>query len=61
MNRKRATIVFYIIMAIGSSGILFSSCKEKPMDGMIIFTEVPGKLKDINYVTGNSWRYVPHV
>jgi hypothetical protein len=59
MNSKRATIVFYIIIVIGSSGILFSSCKEKPMDGMIIFTEVPGKLKDFNYVTGNSWRYVP--
>ncbi len=59
MNRKRESIVFYIIMAIGSSGILFSSCKEKAMDGMIIFTQVPEKPQDINFVTGNSWRYIP--
>ncbi len=59
MSRKRATIVFYIIIAIGSSGILFPSCKEKSMDGMIIFTQVPDKPQDNNYVTGNSWRYVP--
>ena len=59
MNRKRESIVFYIIMAIGSSGILFSSCKEKATDGMIIFTQVPDKPQDINFVTGNSWRYIP--
>ena len=29
------------------------------MDGMIIFTRVAGKLQDVNYVTGNSWRYIP--
>ena len=45
-------------MAIGSSGIFFSSCTEKAMDGMIIFTQVAGKVKDINYVTGASWRYI---
>jgi hypothetical protein len=47
------------MMAIGSCSIFFSSCKEKSMDGMIIFTQTAGKLQDINYVTGNSWRYIP--
>jgi hypothetical protein len=45
-------------MAIGSSGIFFSSCMKKSMDGMIIFTRVAGKLQGINYVNGDSWRYV---
>lgn len=28
------------------------------MDGKIIFTQVAGKVQDINYVTGDSWRYI---
>jgi hypothetical protein len=59
MNRKRATLVFYLIIAIGFPAILFSSCKEKTKEGMILFTQVPEKPEDKNFVTGNSWRYVP--
>lgn len=29
------------------------------MDGMIVFTQVAGKVQDINYITGDSWRYIP--
>jgi hypothetical protein len=29
------------------------------MDGMILFTQVAGKPQDINYLTGDSWRYIP--
>jgi hypothetical protein len=28
------------------------------MEGMIVFTQVAGDLKNNNYVTGNSWRYI---
>lgn len=59
MNRKRSNIVFLIIMVITCSGIFFSSCKERSMEGMIVFTQVAGDLQDINYLTGNSWRYIP--
>jgi hypothetical protein len=59
MNRKRAAIVILIIISIGSSGIFMQSCKEKSLEGMIIFSRVAGKVQDINYVTGNSWRYIP--
>jgi hypothetical protein len=59
MNKIRAIIIFSIIMAIGSFGIFYSSCKEKSMDGMIIFTQIAGKLQDINYITGDNWRYIP--
>ena len=57
--RIRVTIVFTIIMAICFSGIFFSSCKKKYMDGMIIFTRVAGKMMDINALTGDSLRYIP--
>jgi Hydrazine synthase alpha subunit middle domain len=46
-------------MAIGSSGLFVSSCKEKSMDGMIICIQVTGKLQDLNYATRDSWRYIP--
>ena len=26
---------------------------------MIIFSEVAGKVQDINYLSGSSWRYIP--
>lgn len=29
------------------------------MDGMIICTQVAGKSLDVNYITGDSWRYLP--
>ena len=59
MNRKRAAIVILIIISIGSSGIFMQSCREKSMEGMIILSEVAGKIQDINYVNGSSWRYIP--
>jgi Hydrazine synthase alpha subunit middle domain len=58
MNRKRSNIVFFILMISSFSGTLFSSCEERSKKGMILFTQVPGDLQDINYITGNSWRYI---
>jgi len=58
MNRKRLNIVFFILMISSFSGIFFSSCKESPMEGIILFTQVEGDLQDISYTTGNSWRYI---
>jgi hypothetical protein len=46
-------------MAIGFSSIFFSSCRKKSRDGMIIFTRSPQKVQNINYVSGDSWRYIP--
>ena len=59
MNKVRATIGLQIIMAIGFSSVFFSSCREKFKDGTIIFTRSPRKAQNINYVTGDSWRYIP--
>ena len=57
MNIKRSNIVFIIIVAIGYSCGFFSSCKQRSIEGMIIFTEVAGNLNDMDHITGNSWRY----
>ena len=59
MNIKRLNMAFLIVM-ISCSSIFFSSCKQQSMEGMIVFTETPRDLKDINYITGNSWRYIPN-
>jgi len=57
MNIKRSNIVFIIVVAISYSCIFFSSCKQRSIEGMIIFTEVAGDLQDMDHITGNSWRY----
>ena len=59
MNKKRATIIFSLLMAFGSSGFFFSSCKDRSMDGMIIITRTTGKTENANYFTGEPWRYIP--
>ena len=59
MNRTKVTRILSIILVIGFSVTFFSSCVKKSMDGMIIFTQVAGKGRDIIYVTGDSWRYIP--
>ena len=58
MNKKRSNIFILILMFISFSGIFFSSCSERSMEGKIVFTQVEGDLKDLDYKTGNSWRYI---
>ena len=55
---KRSNMAFLIIMITSCSSIFLSSCNERSLEGMIVFTEVAGDLQDNNYITGNSWRYV---
>lgn len=45
-------------MIISCSGVFFSSCNERLKEGTIVFTQVAGDLHDINYINGNSWRYI---
>jgi len=59
MNKLRATIVFSVLMAIGSASLFLSSCKGKSMEGMIIFTQVIGNELNIINNTEDSWRYIP--
>jgi hypothetical protein len=59
MNRIGAVIFILIIMSVCFSGIFIQSCREQSIEGMIIFSEVKGQVKDINYVSGTSWRYIP--
>lgn len=47
-------------MLISWCSIFFTSCMERSMEGMIVFTQVAGDLQDINYTTGDSWRYIPN-
>jgi len=58
INIKRSHIVVVVIVAISCSCIFFSSCKQRSLEGMIIFTEVAGDLQDVDHINGNSWRYL---
>jgi|WetSurMetagenome_2_1015567.scaffolds.fasta_scaffold01118_9 hypothetical protein len=59
MHRKKTANVLFLIIVIGSSGFIFSACKAKFREGMIIFTQVAEKIQSINYINGDSWRYIP--
>jgi hypothetical protein len=59
MYTKRTAKVLFMIIAIASSGFIFSACKAKFREGMIISTQVAEKMQNSNYVTGDSWRYIP--
>jgi len=45
-------------MVMGFSVVFLSSCNKRSMEGMIVFTQVKGDLQEINYKTGDSWRYL---
>jgi hypothetical protein len=59
MNKLRATIVFSVLMAIGSVSLLLSSCSQKSSDGTIIFTQSAEKIQSMNWDSADSWRYIP--
>jgi hypothetical protein len=42
-----------------SAGFLILSCSKKAKDGLIIITVVKGNDCEPNFVTGESWRYIP--
>jgi hypothetical protein len=48
MNRIRIFIIYTIISAFGFSLILFSSCRKKSLEGTVFFTQVSGKIQDID-------------
>ena len=54
---KRA-IILLKIFAPGLVCILFASCKNKSSDGMLIITEVPGNIQNLNSNAKESYRYV---
>ena len=58
MNKIRATIVFSVLVAIGSASIFLSSCVEKSRDGIIIFTRNTTKSKNLNWDKPDSLRYI---
>jgi hypothetical protein len=60
MRTIRTTIIIpVIIIAITLPLIFFISCTKNTTSGLIIITEVPGKLQNMNFETGNNWRYLP--
>jgi hypothetical protein len=59
MNKLRATIVFSLLMAIGSASLLLSSCSQKSMDGTIIFTQTSEKILYNTWDSADAWRYIP--
>jgi len=46
-------------MTMGFPVIFFLSCSKNSLNGRIVFTLVPGKLQDLNFVTGDFWRFIP--
>jgi hypothetical protein len=59
MNRKRLNIVFLIITVFAGSSIFLTSYKGRSMEGMLIATQSTQEMQDIDYSSGNSWRYLP--
>jgi hypothetical protein len=55
MNYKRIADIF----AISLSCILLLSCKGTSPNNLLIITRVPGNFQNQDFVTGESWRYVP--
>jgi Hydrazine synthase alpha subunit middle domain len=56
MNKLRATIGLAFTLALGFSGIFFSSCSERSEDGIIIFSRSAKKVQDTNLSKGDSDR-----
>jgi hypothetical protein len=54
MNRVRVIKFFTLILAFGFSGMFFSSCKVDMQDGIVVFTQVSGKMQDINSAMADS-------
>ncbi|MBA7528997.1 hypothetical protein ES705_21189 [subsurface metagenome] len=64
MNSEKTIILLKVVLTIGLSGIFLISCKNEPMNGMFIFTQVsvdPDSYREDNmdYRTGRAWRYFP--
>jgi hypothetical protein len=54
---KRNILLVTISAILGLS--LFISCKKRSVDGTLIITLAPETSNDINFISGESWRYVP--
>ena len=59
MREKRYNRFFQIAAAVICFAVLFSSCKDKVNEGLIIFTQTPAKENKIDTFTGNSLKNVP--
>lgn len=60
MKIRTFPMIFSTLVMIGIAGILVVSCRNKPMTGLIVITRCAEKISNVNYVTGESWRYIPH-
>jgi len=60
MTGKRSIIELISIIFTCCSLVFFSSCDNGYKEGIILFTEVAEDVQNINYETGNSWRYFPN-
>jgi hypothetical protein len=47
--------ILYVLLAV----ISLTGCGRKPLDGFIIITESETKSGNPDYITGESWRYIP--
>jgi len=48
-----------IVLFFPASVILLTACGKRSMEGMLIVTEMKGLNGDPDYITGESWRYLP--
>lgn len=58
MNRFKATIDFYFIMAIGIAGLFITSCSRKSTEGTIIMTRTSGSLKNLSFSATDSQKSI---
>jgi hypothetical protein len=58
MNRFRATIFFYLFMAIGIASLPLTSCKRDSDEGTIILTRTAGRVENSSFSSANSRKYI---
>jgi len=54
MKQRSSITILLIIFSISFSTLFFSSCREKSMEGMMVFTQVAGKIQQQNLWKSNT-------
>ena len=59
MKQRKYLILFAGLVTVGLSGLFMVSCSNKPKKGIIILTQRAEKDLKADYISGESWRFIP--
>jgi len=59
MTLRKIFILLINVLALSLTCLLIVSCNQKPTSGKLIITRIRGDIPDQNFITGESWRYMP--